>query len=461
MLGFFGDKQINSEHNNILKTDDIRKKVRNFAAPTYQFRTRIYTRCITRTIEEFLLAASDIWAADFNKTNHEEYRYYNVILSEESGIEYDAPEESPKRAVTCVFMDKNWTTESKFTNKQGTPPNITEILGSVCFPATFDINGIEVATIPSGQSGSIKVLKQTGTDEIGSLVGSDWRVDDSSITLKDTDNNTLSTTSVPATESAPIVAPDGTVTVNRDGVFFATQPVRSGGVATVNVQSTANKLPTKSGQSVSYATGDDGDDQRARETSFFHLTNNNPFGNNRRFTGTTGGYHVNSDNTFRDKDGNVTTKALAFPNDIMLDWAYYNGDNLSGQVMMWYINNTTTNLVPVEDREWQNMLILISNLNRGGFTNWKMPNILELMNISFYGTNDYGYISYQPLDVQDARLIWTNQTLGADATRAYRYQNLSATIIPNGLKNSQSAQARLMAVRYGNYSVTGGNVIIS
>jgi hypothetical protein len=42
---------------------------------------------------------------------------------------------------------------------------------------------------------------------------------------------------VPATESAEIVAPDGTVTVNRDGVFYADVDVASGGVASVNVPS--------------------------------------------------------------------------------------------------------------------------------------------------------------------------------------------------------------------------------
>jgi len=298
---------------------------------------------------------------------------------------------------------------------------------------TLQINGEQVATVASGGMVNVAVENESGAP-IGTFD------DDTGVWV------------VPDCQ-------DGTVTVNRDGVFFADVPVSSGGTETVNVPSFANKLPTKSGQTLSYATGDDGDDQRARETSFFHLTNNNPFGNNRRFTGTNGGYHDGVD--FRDKDGNITTKALAFPNDIMLDWAYVNGDNLSGQVMMWYINNTTTNLVPSEDREWENMLILISNLNLGGFINWKMPNILEFMGISFYGTNDSGYISYEPLDVQDPRLLWVNQTVATDSTRAYRHQNKNVTILGNGPKNNQAAQTRLMAVRYGNYTTTGGNVLIS
>jgi hypothetical protein len=103
--------------------------------------------------------------------------------------------------------------------------------------ATFSINSTQVATIPSGTSDSIQVRKSSGSDQIGNLQGQHWRIGDSAITLKDTANNTLSTTNVKATESANITAPDGTVTVNRDGVFFADVDVTSGGVASVNVPS--------------------------------------------------------------------------------------------------------------------------------------------------------------------------------------------------------------------------------
>jgi surface protein len=88
------------------------------------------------------------------------------------------------------------------------------------------------------------VRKASGSDQIGALQGQHWRIPNSQITLKDTANNTLSTTNVPATESENIVAPDGTVTVNRDGVFFATQAMRSGGTATVNVPSAEWQRPT-------------------------------------------------------------------------------------------------------------------------------------------------------------------------------------------------------------------------
>jgi hypothetical protein len=227
----------------------------------------------------------------------------------------------------------------------------------------------------------------------------------------------------------------------------------------ITVQTPCNKLPTKSGQTLSYATGDDGDDQRAREISFFHLTNNNPFGNNRRFTGTTGGYHVNSDNTFRDKDGNVTTKALAFPNDIMLDWAYVNGDNLSGQVMMWYHENTGN--LPSEDREWLNMISNITALSVGGYTGWKMPNLTEYSIILFKNDIDNLFLNYEPFAANGSRIYWSNETVNVDVTRAYRLQTGALIYIGNQSKTNQATSTRLMAVRYGNYSVSGTTVTIS
>lgn len=92
--------------------------------------------------------------------------------------------------------------------------------------ATFSINSTQVATIPSGTSDSIQVRKQSGSDQIGALQGQHWRIDNSAITLKDTANNTLSTTNVPATETATIIAPNGEAT-NSNSTYNLT--VQAGG----------------------------------------------------------------------------------------------------------------------------------------------------------------------------------------------------------------------------------------
>jgi hypothetical protein len=99
--------------------------------------------------------------------------------------------------------------------------------------ATFSINSTQVATIPSGTSDSIEVRKQSGSNQIGALQGQHWRIDNSAITLKDTANNTLSTTSVPATESADIIAPNGNIE-NTNETFI--ESVLSGGTLVLNDQ---------------------------------------------------------------------------------------------------------------------------------------------------------------------------------------------------------------------------------
>jgi surface protein len=104
--------------------------------------------------------------------------------------------------------------------------------------ATFDINGVQVATILSGGSDSIEVRRASGSTQVGSLQGQHWRVANTTVQLRDSAaNNIGSVNSYGAESSNNLTAPDGTVTVNRDGVFYATQAVRSNGAATINVPS--------------------------------------------------------------------------------------------------------------------------------------------------------------------------------------------------------------------------------
>jgi surface protein len=111
--------------------------------------------------------------------------------------------------------------------------------------ATFDINGVQVATILSGGSDSIQVRRASGSTQVGSLQGQHWRVANTTVQLRDSAaNNIGAVNSYGAESSNNLTAPDGTVTVNRDGVFFATQAVRSNGAATINVPSAEWIRPT-------------------------------------------------------------------------------------------------------------------------------------------------------------------------------------------------------------------------
>lgn len=136
----------------------------------------------------------------------------------------------------------------------------------------------------------------------------------------------------------------------------------------------------KTGQTVSYATGDDGDIEAGRLTSFLVLASNNPFGNTNRFTNKTGGQ--------------------TYTNSVALDWSTYNGST----VLAYYFGDSTT-------RAWATQLTQYSASTLDGLTGWKLFNIYEAMNImNFSYPGSYLY-NYAPFNLT-RRYMWvsTNQT---------------------------------------------------
>jgi surface protein len=173
--GFFGNEQINSEHRNLLKANNVRQKVRNFSAPSYDLVTRPLTRCFTRPIKRMLLNASDIWVSDYNAWNHEIYRYFNVILSNEVGVEMEG-DETFVRQINATLLDKLWTTESKYDLKEAQPPAISELFSIVCPSASFvdiEVNGTPEGQVPAGSTLDVQVTDGTNpvTPDDVTLVG--------------------------------------------------------------------------------------------------------------------------------------------------------------------------------------------------------------------------------------------------------------------------------------------------
>ena len=114
-------------------------------------------------------------------------------------------------------------------------------------------------------------------------------------------------------------------------------------------------LPLKTGQTTSYATGDDGGLQEGRNVDFFTLSSNNPFGNTDRFT---------------DELGSST-----YANDIIIDWSTYNGAEVLG-VYRTLITNGGLN-----DIDWTTCLTTCNSLTVGTFSSgWRMWNRLECAN---------------------------------------------------------------------------------
>ena len=273
-----------------------------------------------------------------------------------------------------------------------------------CEPVTLEVNGIEIGSEPSG--GAFELSVEQGGIEVGSLVDGVWVVpecepcEDATAVLIDTATptpNTISTTPISSGSSANIVAPDGTVTVNRDGVFFATQTVRSNGTATVNVPSN-NSMPNtgiyKSGQTILVLPSDAVRNLEGMGADWWNLDpatqNANIFGNYKRFTSSLGNYQSETNGLFYDKNGNVLPNyAAAFPMGMIVDWS--TRDWQYGKVLAYALNNVVAGLGDTR----ANLDTQFEALTIGSYSNWKLPNLKELFNICRIGSgNRTNYIPF-------------------------------------------------------------------
>jgi hypothetical protein len=109
----------------------------------------------------------------------------------------------------------------------------------------------------------------------------------------------------------------------------------------------------KTGQTTSYRTGDDGDLEAGRATSFSVLASNNPFGNTDRFTDELG--------------------TQAYTNNIVIDWSTYNGTDVLG-----YKRTATTTV----SGGWNTAIDTCLAISIAPFTTgWRLANLNEWTNI--------------------------------------------------------------------------------
>jgi hypothetical protein len=107
----------------------------------------------------------------------------------------------------------------------------------------------------------------------------------------------------------------------------------------------------KTGQTTSYRTGDDGDIEAGRATSFSVLASNNPFGNTDRFTDELGGQ--------------------TYANNIVIDWSTYNDKNVLG-----YYRVISGNII------WNDAIDQSLALSVGTYTTgWRLANKKEILNV--------------------------------------------------------------------------------
>jgi hypothetical protein len=171
----------------------------------------------------------------------------------------------------------------------------------------------------------------------------------------------------------------------------------------------------KTGQTTSYRTGDDGDLESGRATSFTVLASNNPFGNTNRFTDELGGQ--------------------TYTKNIVIDWSTYNGTNVLGYYR----------LVNASDVTWNTAIDSALALSITGFTTgWRLPNKREMENICNYQLTSL--LNYSPFNLNN--VIWTSTTYLASTTLAY---TLAQSWV--NLSGKSGAGGRWMACR--TFSVNG------
>jgi hypothetical protein len=155
-------------------------------------------------------------------------------------------------------------------------------------------------------------------------------------------------------------------------------------------------LLTKSGQTTSYRSGDDGDLESGRATSFTVLLANNPFGNTNRFTDTLGGQ--------------------TYANNIVIDWSTYDGTNVLGLSIA----------VVTTGKTWNQSIDECLAFSVGTFTSgWRLPNIKEVFNFLNYANDQNNLLNYSPINLgSSGRVYWSSTTNLAVTTFAYVLSNI-------------------------------------
>lgn len=139
----------------------------------------------------------------------------------------------------------------------------------------------------------------------------------------------------------------------------------------------------KTGQTTSYATGDDGATQRGRLTSFLTLASNNPFGTTARFTNKTGG--------------------STYANSVAYDWSTYDGST----VLAYYFGDTNA-------RTWSAQLTQHTASTFDGLTGWNLTNFVEMTNIMNFSLLAAFMLNYAPFST-NRRYFWISTSPSGSA----------------------------------------------
>lgn len=162
--------------------------------------------------------------------------------------------------------------------------------------------------------------------------------------------------------------------------------------ATAVSRSTAKLM--KSNQTTSYRTGDDGDIEAGRGSSFTVLAENNPFGNTNRFTDELGG--------------------TTYANNIVIDWSTYDGSTVLG----WL--RTARPLVGTYT--WNQAIDFALAFSVGTFTTgWKLANTVEYFSLFNWANTPANKLNYAPFNLVGD--FWSSTTDANLTTSAFYVVN--------------------------------------
>lgn len=277
------------------------------------------------------------------------------------------------------------------------------ILSDMYYPAAMD-EVIDVTIAPCADAtfdlvNSVPTILQSGAIPSGGYL--EITAPDGIVHLKKENDGTITNVSTPSGVSTEYIVQNNDITVNQANGFeiHATDPlnirlhnqsgaditpssvVYQGNANHVTITvNTASFVPVgakllKTGQTTSYATGDDGATQRGRLTSRLVLPSNNPFGNTNRFTNKTGG--------------------STYANSVTYDWSTYDGST----VLAYYFGDMAT------VRPLATQMTQYTSSTLDGLTGWNLTNMQEMVNILDWGRIANYQLQYPPFNT-NTRYFW-------------------------------------------------------
>lgn len=249
------------------------------------------------------------------------------------------------------------------------------------------INGSTWGTFTAPDTEDIPVKNTAGTN-LGSKVGANWQI--ANITL--TQPNGSTETKVAGINLAcTLISALATQDLNDD-------------LTPTQINQIQRQQPTRTGQTTSYRTGDDGDLEMGIGASFSTLSDLNIFGTNQRFTDELGGQ--------------------TYTNNFVLD-------HLTG--LMWYRTPTTTS-------NWNTAIDGALASTQGGFSDWVLPNMNQLISICNFATVTNALLNYAPFNIAvtaSTDRIWTSTTTPNASANVYTLQS-NSTFAGTGKSTAQS-----------------------